>query len=144
MQNKKGGLLFGVIVGTLLGVLFAPRKGKELRGQLKKEIEKGGLGTGTLKENFIEMGHDMAETAQKISEKPEVKRTIKKGKQHAEKIYRKAKEKVEEVGSNVAGMGQDLYEKAGEKIEEGLDKIQDTLDGQSKKHGNSKKKSDEE
>ena len=65
MSNKKGGgLIFGVIMGTLLGVLFAPRKGKDLRKELKQEVSKGGIGAETLKKNFVEMGHDMANTAE--------------------------------------------------------------------------------
>lgn len=80
MSKNKGGLLFGVIMGTLLGVLFAPKKGKDLRGQLKNEVEKGGLGTETLKKSFTEMGKDIADTAGEIYEQPEVQKQVKKGK----------------------------------------------------------------
>lgn len=33
-SKKKGGLLFGLLIGAGLGLLLAPKSGKELRGQL--------------------------------------------------------------------------------------------------------------
>ena len=42
MNNQRGtgvgmGFLAGVLVGTAIGILFAPRPGKETREQLKKK-----------------------------------------------------------------------------------------------------------
>ncbi len=79
MSNKKSGLglLFGIVAGTALGILFAPRKGKDIRENFRKEIEEGGSGAHTLKTNIGAMGKDIAETATDIYEKPEVQKSIK-------------------------------------------------------------------
>lgn len=53
---KGKGILFGLLSGTVLGVLFAPEKGKKLRDKVKKEVDDGGSGFETLKEAFIDLG----------------------------------------------------------------------------------------
>ena len=99
MSNKRGGLLFGVIMGTLLGVLFAPKKGKELRKEFQNEVSKGGFGTETLKKNFKEMGSDMADTAQEVYAMPEVQEQVNKGKKHVDTLMKK-------VGGQLKAFGQ--------------------------------------
>lgn len=94
MGSKRGGLLFGVIVGTLLGVLFAPRKGKEIRKQLKDEVSKGGLGMHTLKKNFKEMGQDVANTAEEAYYSPEVQTAVQKGKKQVDHFMHEAGQQV--------------------------------------------------
>jgi len=59
-------LLTGIVAGTVVGVLFAPKKGKELRKDFKKDIEKGGFGVDTFKNAAKEMKDDMGETGQKV------------------------------------------------------------------------------
>ncbi len=88
MAKKKGGLLFGIMMGTMLGVLFAPRKGKELRGQVASEIKEGGLGTKTLGNNFKEMGHDMVDTVHVVYENPNVQKQVKGGRKNFIKLIR--------------------------------------------------------
>lgn len=141
MSNRRGGLFFGVIMGTILGVLFAPKKGKELRTQLKKEIDKGGIGTETLKDNFIAMGQDMADTAHDIYEQPQVKDTIDKGQKYVKKVMKQAKGKINEVESQAKEMGSKYYamgkEKMGQvkekvdqvraKVEDGIHAAKDTI-----------------
>ncbi len=131
MGNKRGGLLFGVIVGTLLGVLFAPRKGKELRKQLKNEVAKGGVGTETLKKNFVEMGEDMASTAGEVYSQPEVQKVVKKGKkqvdqwmQVAEGHIEKAEEKVKGLGEKYLDIGDEQLQKVSDKIHHASRKVQ--------------------
>jgi len=58
-------LLTGIVAGTVVGILFAPKKGKEFRKELKKEIDKGGFGIDTIKETVTEMGKDMGESGEK-------------------------------------------------------------------------------
>lgn len=45
-------LTFGGIVGFVLGLLFAPKKGEETREDLKKSIDKGKEKFSELKEEF--------------------------------------------------------------------------------------------
>ncbi len=103
MGNRRGGLFFGVIMGTILGVLFAPRKGKELRKDLKEEVKRGGLGTATLKKNLLEMGKEMAASAETIYEKPAVKKQINKGKKRFYKFVDEAEKHLTGMGSTVTG-----------------------------------------
>jgi gas vesicle protein len=85
MGKNKSGLFFGVVMGTLLGVLFAPRKGKDLRDKVSREIKGGGLGVKTLGNNFQAMGRDIADTAHEVYEKPEIKNNVKKGTKNIKK-----------------------------------------------------------
>ncbi|MFA6917632.1 MAG: YtxH domain-containing protein [Candidatus Gracilibacteria bacterium] len=55
-------LLAGLVAGTVVGVLFAPKKGQELRKEFKKELSKGGLGVETLKGAAAEIGKDIGGT----------------------------------------------------------------------------------
>ena len=52
-------LLAGILAGTALGVLFAPKKGDEIRKNIKKEVKGGGTGFSTIKETLVDMGHDI-------------------------------------------------------------------------------------
>jgi gas vesicle protein len=134
MGNKRSGLFFGVIVGTLLGVLFAPRKGKDLRNQLKKEIQEGGVGTETLKQNFTEMGHDMADTAGEVYNTPEVQKQVVKGKKHVDKLLRKAGEqmggaeqKVKDLGEKYLDLNEEKVQRVGAKIQKASKNVQEKI-----------------
>ncbi len=103
MGNRRGGLFFGVIMGTILGVLFAPRKGKDLRAKLKKEVEAGGIGSETFKESFLEMGKEVANSAEKIYQKPEVQKHLIKGKKKLYGFLDEAEKKLTGMQSTVTG-----------------------------------------
>ncbi len=146
MQHKKGGLIFGVIMGTILGVLFAPKKGKELRKQLGSEIKEGGIGAETIKENFIEMGEDMAKTAKSIYEGSEVEDQVNEQVGHAKKYARKVRRQVHQTGTKLKKMGGKYYragrnkmQKAVKKVEDTLEKIKDGLPGQERQEDGDKK-----
>jgi gas vesicle protein len=53
-----GGLLVGAIAGTLLGVLFAPRSGKETRKLIKKKVQ-------NLKDQAVEVKDKIVKTEDK-------------------------------------------------------------------------------
>jgi gas vesicle protein len=89
MAGKKGGLIFGVMIGTLMGILFAPRKGKEWMSKVVKEIDEGGLGTKTIGNNFKKMGQDIAETALNVYDNPRLKRGLKKNTKSVKQFYGK-------------------------------------------------------
>ena len=79
MARKKGGLLFGIMMGTLLGVIFAPGKGKQLREKLFKEIRGGGYGAKTIGNNFKLMGRDIIDVSREAYENPQVQEKLNSG-----------------------------------------------------------------
>ena len=66
MAKNKGGLIVGILAGALMGVLFAPDKGKELRGKFVREIKDGGLGTKTISSNYRRTALNLLTAIQKI------------------------------------------------------------------------------
>ena len=123
MGNKRGGLLFGVIVGTLLGILFAPRKGKELRNQLKNEVSRGGMGVETFKKNFKEMGHDVASTAEEVYTRPDVQKAFRDGKKQVGKMVHDAKD----IGEKYLNIDDEQIEQVTNKIHNASKKVQGKL-----------------
>ena len=55
-------LLAGLIAGTAIGILFAPKKGETIRKEFKKEIKEGGIGLNTVKNTLLGMGEDIGDT----------------------------------------------------------------------------------
>lgn len=78
MKGKS--LLFGLLSGAIFGVLFAPKSGKKIREELKKEREKGGTGLDTLKASFLEMGSDVLESIDQMTPEDEEKKKAPKKK----------------------------------------------------------------
>lgn len=68
MGNRSGrfGWFLGVLIGAVFGVLFAPRKGKELRDRIKADRKKGKLGIAPLSDDFRSLGQEMAGLAKDI------------------------------------------------------------------------------
>lgn len=77
---KGKGLLFGLLSGALLGVLFAPESGKKMREKLKKEREEGGTGISTLKDSLVEMGTDVLDSIEQFNVEEENDPELKKKK----------------------------------------------------------------
>lgn len=104
-MGKKAGkisLLLGLSLGTIAGVLFAPSKGKELRKNIKHEIDKGGTGISAVKRSLKGMAVDMVDTADQMTDKSEklvkmkrkAKVQLKKAKVQAKKTREIAKKHV--------------------------------------------------
>lgn len=85
---KKGplGWLIGIVTGTLVGILFAPKKGEELRKNLKKERQKGGVGLDTLKGAYKGLGKEIADSAKEGYQLPEVQKVVRKAKKGLEDV----------------------------------------------------------
>lgn len=93
-------LLGGVIAGTALGILFSPKKGKDLRKTIKDEVDEGGTGLSSIKETLVEMGKEIGDTAREAydeitesEEYAEGKKRLKKSVSNAKKEVKKAYKK---------------------------------------------------
>ena len=93
MGKRSSGLLFGLVAGTVLGILFAPKKGKSLRDKIVKEREKGGYGLEAVKNGFIGLGKEIAGVAKETYESDEVQEKLGMARSKAEEM---ADEAVEE------------------------------------------------
>lgn len=96
-MSKKAGkisLLLGLSLGTIAGVLFAPSKGKELRKNIRHEINKGGTGISAVKRSLKGMAVDMVDTADQMTDKSE---KLVKMKRKAKTHVAKAKARIAKV-----------------------------------------------
>ena len=91
---KKSGLLLGLLAGTALGILFAPKKGKKMRDNIKKEMDEGGYGLDAIKEGFIGMGKEVVDTAKEAYESDEMQEQIGKAKNVCEDCVEEGKKRV--------------------------------------------------
>lgn len=89
-------LLAGLALGGILGLLFAPKRGVELRESFKKDIDEGHYGVNALKNAFIGMGKDMKDFSGEVAKHEEVKEYLTKGKAAAKSVQEKALSWLEE------------------------------------------------
>lgn len=89
-------LLAGLALGGILGLLFAPKRGVELRESFKKDIDEGHYGLNALKNAFVGMGKDMKDFTSEVAKHEEVKEYLTKGKAAAKSVQEKALSWLEE------------------------------------------------
>lgn len=113
-MSRNGKFLFGAIVGALFGLAFAPKKGSDLRKELKDEIKTGGHGEKTLQKNAKIIGEDVATTAKEVIDDPEVQKHIEKVKEEGAKVLNNAKKNIEATGEEWMEVARDklMEEKA--------------------------------
>ncbi|MFH1284140.1 MAG: YtxH domain-containing protein [Candidatus Peregrinibacteria bacterium] len=84
-------LLAGLVGGAALGILFAPKKGEELRKDLKKEVDSGGTGLDTVRSTVVGMGKEIGESCKTCSGKVASSKEYKEGRKKVEKVISKAR-----------------------------------------------------
>lgn len=121
------GLALGSLVGSALGVLFAPKSGKETREDIKDIAEKS---VDTIKAKTNELSETVQETYNEAKNKfnkfseeklTDLRRVASDVEDKTEEVKDKASKKVNEVKSEAA-KGVD---KAAKKVEEGAKKVSD-------------------
>ncbi|MBT3865382.1 YtxH domain-containing protein [Candidatus Peregrinibacteria bacterium] len=111
-MGKLKGLFTGVVLGGIAGILFAPKKGKELRKNIKKDLDDGNYGLNVLKGAFVSMGKDVGNFTSEVAKHEDVKEYLEKGKKSAKDVQDRAtlwleanygitREDVEEVKSQL-------------------------------------------
>lgn len=86
------GLLAGAAIGSILGVLFAPEKGSETRKRVRRKAE-------DLRDEALEHYEILSERT-----KHELDNVLSKARQEYEKYRGLAKEKIEEVETELDGL----------------------------------------
>lgn len=98
----------GLAIGAVCGLLFAPRKGKEFREQLKHEWSEDGTIKETVKEQIQGFASEAGKTVHEVSEMPEVQHAIERGKHKvcscAEDIAEVGKEQAHTLGKKLGKM----------------------------------------
>lgn len=110
---KKGplGWLFGIITGTLVGVLFAPKKGEEMRKSIKKEREKGGVGIDSLKTAYQGLGKEIAASAKGTYQSPKVQKVVRKAKKGLKEVEESTRVLIHEGMQQMEELADDMKKK---------------------------------
>lgn len=79
-------LFVGILAGVGLGILFSPKKGTEIRKDLKDEVDKGGTGLSTIKDTFVKMGKDLGKSCKECYEDINENKNFQEGKKKTTKL----------------------------------------------------------
>ncbi|MBD3156531.1 hypothetical protein GF369_01760 [Candidatus Peregrinibacteria bacterium] len=101
MGKHRSGLLLGMIAGTALGILFAPKKGKKLRESIKRERSQGGYGLEAVKDGFVDMGKEVIHTAKEAYESEPVQEQLGKARVAAEEMAEEGKKRATKAAKKV-------------------------------------------
>ncbi|MFC1656296.1 YtxH domain-containing protein [Patescibacteria group bacterium] len=120
MSKRGSGLFWGLLAGTALGILFAPKKGKKLREAIKRERDEGGMGLDSVKEGFVSMGREIADTARTAYESEEVQEKISQAREKAtdlaEQGTREVKKRARTVRKRATTAAKKTAKKATKKV----------------------------
>lgn len=112
---KKTSLILGLLAGTAIGILFAPKTGKTLRKQIKEERDSGGYGLSAIKEGFVGMGKEVVDTAKEAYESEDVQEQILMAREKAEELAEEGKEQVRRVAKRAGKKAKMTATKVGRK-----------------------------
>ncbi len=101
-MNRSIKFLTSLLAGVTLGLLFAPKKGSELRKELSKSDDK----IGTIGKELLAAGKDASEEVQKFLNKKDIREFVESGKAKLTDLFLYAKEK-----------GTDLSDRAKDELE---------------------------
>lgn len=103
-----GGALFGALVGSVAALIFAPKSGRELRGDIQEQFTAAKEKTSQVKDTVVQKGNEWKSIALDATSK--VTRSLKK----------QSNELLDKV--------QSLTKKSGESIEETLEDAKETIE----------------
>lgn len=111
-------LIAGLVAGTAVGILFAPKKGAETRSKIKSEIKHGGTGLGAVKETLEGVGKDLTGTCNECMEDKRVKKYTKMAKDGAKKLVKKIPKKTLNKAKKTLNDAKKFTENAVHKVED--------------------------
>jgi len=90
-------LIAGVLAGTAIGVMFSPKKGDEIRKEIKDEVEKGGSGLKAIKDTVVGLGKRIGESAKDAFEELSETEAFQEGEKRAKTYAKQAKKKANKI-----------------------------------------------
>ena len=124
MKKGKGFFLVGTVLGGLFGLLFAQRKGEDLRKELKESYKREGW-QGNLKvakKEGQKIAGDVQEVVEDVKQSDKVQELVKKGKQKAGELEKIGKKRAEEFMSSVSDKANDVIDKFKKDMKQGKKK----------------------
>ena len=117
-------LIAGVLAGTAIGVLFAPKKGGDMRQKIKDELDEGGTGLSEIKDTIFTMGGEIGSECKDLWNEIMEEEDVQNGKKTVEEYAKKAKKRAKKfVKEKVPAKTRRKAKKALKKAEKKLDEI---------------------
>ncbi len=121
-------LLLGLLGGLSLGMLFAPKKGKDLRNDLAASDNK----LKTFSDGLSDMAKDVSNEVQAYLKTEEAKELIEKGKKGMEEVVNKAKDLSEVAKKELGKMAESASKKGNDLMNESKKVVKKATDAAKK------------